>query len=360
MTIMLLGSGGVAGRFQSGEKTLSLRRMLAWENIMLSKVSNRWTCVPVPSYESEIATIPLKRLWPISDIQDFSLDGLVMRGIGHENNAQEFFTHRRGKYRKEKQQHANNQENYSRNWSPELFEDALCWSIYAENVYDSYGEILPASQPFLIMQEHSVVKLGRWDPGKRRTLLEAIFPDGNLVNKILAGLDSACAEPIDFGSSLNRPPTNLTVLSDADSIRNAVQSKGTHYLQGVGDFNEIRTGRPFNDELAGSRIIWKNIKDNSEFMHLRNSFEELCKGSRSQLLEGQRGQNRFHSEEAEFIAHLLLAFSITKAWARRDWRVHFENVEDDGRVHYLVSENSMEELLREGSGRQGPMDVIII
>jgi hypothetical protein len=296
----------------------------------------------------------------MSDIQDFSLDGLVMRGIGHENDAQEFFTNQRQRYRKEKQKHPNNWDNYSRNWSPEVFEDALCWTIYAENVYDSYGEILPAAQPFLIMQEHSVVKLGRWHPEKRMELLQAIFPDGKLVNKILADLNSACAEPIDFGSSVNRPPPTLTVLSDADSIRNALQSKGISYLRGVGDFNEIRKGRPFNDKLVGNRIIWKNIKDNGEFLHLQNSFKELCKGSKAQLLEGPRGSNRFRSEEAEFIAHLLLAFSVTKAWAREDWRVHFENVEDDGRVHYLVSENRIEELLREGSGRQGAMDVIII
>ncbi|KAK6810427.1 hypothetical protein RU639_013810 [Aspergillus parasiticus] len=312
MKIMLWGSGILGCRFQSGEKTLSLRRMLAWENIMLSKVNNRWTCVPVPSYESETASIPLKRLWPISDIQDFSLDGLVMRGIGHENDGQNFYTHRREKYRKKDRRNKTNF--YSRNWSPELFEDALCWTIYAEDVYGSNTEILPVSQPFLVMQEHSVVKLGRWDPEKRRKLLQAIFPDAKLVDKILADLDSACAEPIDFGRSVRRS-TNLTVLSDADSIRNALPPE-TSYMKEIGDFHESRKGRPFNDGLVGSRAIWKNIKANSEFMHLRNSFEELCKGSRSQLLEGPRGNNGFRSEEAEFIAHLLLAFSVTKAWVQ--------------------------------------------
>jgi hypothetical protein len=52
--------------------------------------------------------------------------------------------------------------------------------------------------------------------------------------------------------------------------------------------------------------------------------------------------------DAEFLAHLILATAVTRAWPRNQWFVHADHVEDDGRVHYLPNAPDILDMILNG------------
>ncbi|KAH7248132.1 hypothetical protein B0J15DRAFT_468173 [Fusarium solani] len=335
---LLPTSLGNVARLVPGHYTFSVRRMLAYENIMLLDDGR---CIALPSLET----------FHLLDILAFSMTGLVRWRKQQNEGPRKLSTQPR-------EQYGMDISTTTRTWRQDSFEHTLVWTIYAEMVFLETGEIVPTCQTFLNWQEMSLVWLGRLDAARREAFLSEILGNGDLKSQVLRYLES-CWEAaifstgaIPFENSPLQGLVDLPVLVEADRLRERLGAMERGWTIRGRPCSTHRPGTSFDHSLARTKPnIWQRAKTQAVYRNILARYNpNLTKRTSTELVVEP-------DSLAEFAAHLLIATSITRAWPRTEWYCHWEDVEDDGRVHYWVlDEHPVATLLLSHSGDPSTMD----
>jgi hypothetical protein len=287
---------------------LSIKRLMAWENIMLPDPQEPTLCIILPSREQ----------FRLTDIVAFSSHGLV-RWQPDANGEKKLTPLAREKYRL---------NDLSSRWRPDTFADAVTWAIYAEQVFAKHSIALPCSQVFLLFQERSLIWLGRMDTTERSKQLAALLGSDVVVKveKYLRSEWDSHSFPREKLNNDRRDHFDLPLLADADCMRQLIQRVGKAGWTSAGMPMSIsREEAPSRPQIeAAAPKILKHVESHEAYRNVLSKFNPIIVKRTDPDAALEPGSTM------EFLAHLLLATSVIRATPRAQWFLHWEDIQDDG------------------------------